>query len=600
MDSEGRKKALIIGVSDYERNPNFVSLQICKNDCISMYETLKEAKFTIHDSHRISGKVDKKTMEESIVNFFRKDVVPNDTLLFYYTGHGYVDEYGEGYFCTSDIDAHLPELNGVKFKFLTEEMNKSLSQKKIAILDCCNSGEALSSEDEIELGQVDKEAQAVEKGRGAMNKEFVQSRLDADILASSLSNKESFGLPNNQFSAFSYYILEGLKKNKETVDEEGCVTPEKLFLYVARKLFELQGSDSQRPIQHIPNKEMILAKYKDFAKPDVIQMFSPYLAAIKNAKLRSSEQKSALLEMLIHVRLNQSFLDEQTTISSLFRSYKSSMDEQILLSSGEEIDDTNWSFDDKKNFITNKTLWKGIQLRRTIKAKYDLTDFWMKFKKDVGGNIVATYQPEGPGDTGTAVIKQKELRGVGRVFELNYIGSLGSKYYDALKIIDNNTIIGQCYYGEIDSSGLLYDYILTRTYALDYMTEADHAFLLKKQKIPTYELVQGDWEVKILNNFSVKVPPLYFQLKNKDENIEVSYFINDSTVLSDGVDRDSKKQLTLGTEKIDKFRILSKNVLLGIIDTDSDNLKIMIPKIPDYDLKQNPMKLRCILKKVSW
>ena len=47
-----------------------------------------------------------------------------------------------------------------------------------------------------------------------------------------LSNKVSFGLQDKPFSAFTYYILEGLKSNIETVDDQGCVTPEKLSVYV--------------------------------------------------------------------------------------------------------------------------------------------------------------------------------------------------------------------------------------------------------------------------------------------------------------------------------------------------------------------------------
>ena len=130
------------------------------------------------------------------------------------------------------------------------------------------------------------------------------------------------------------------------------------------------------------------------------------------------------------------------------------------------------------------------------------------------------------------------------------------------------------------------------------MTKDDHEFLFKKQKIPTDELVKGDWEVKMINDFSVKVPPLYFRLSKNNENIEISYFIDDPTILSDGLDRDSRKVRKLGSEKIDKFRTLSNIVLLSIIDTDFDNLKKMIPQITDYDSRQNPIRLRCILKKI--
>ena len=90
-------------------------------------------------------------------------------------------------------------------------MGRSIANKKIAILDCCFSGGAVSSLTGKSGGDVEKEAEDL--GSEALHKQFDKSH-GSCILASSLSNRKSYQLPGKPFSAFSYYVFEGIKGKK--------------------------------------------------------------------------------------------------------------------------------------------------------------------------------------------------------------------------------------------------------------------------------------------------------------------------------------------------------------------------------------------------
>ena len=135
------KKAIIIGISDYDilRPLNF-----CKTDGIKMNELLGSLGYEILENHRLIGRVNREDMRDAIIDFFRnRNVKPKDTLLFYYSGHAVLDAFGDHYLAASALNPFEPDSDGFLFDELTKISNKSISQKIVIILDCCNSGAAM-------------------------------------------------------------------------------------------------------------------------------------------------------------------------------------------------------------------------------------------------------------------------------------------------------------------------------------------------------------------------------------------------------------------------------------------------------------------------
>ena len=68
MSEEGRKKALIIAISEYN-DKMLTPLEFCKNDGEKMYELLRSLGYEISDNHKLIGYVEFDRMKDAIYDF---------------------------------------------------------------------------------------------------------------------------------------------------------------------------------------------------------------------------------------------------------------------------------------------------------------------------------------------------------------------------------------------------------------------------------------------------------------------------------------------------------------------------------------------------
>ena len=134
-----KRRALIIAVSEYN-NP-LQQLPFCKNDGEEIYEVLMSLGYRIPDNKKLVGQVKGNQIKDAIYDFFDDETINSqDTILFYYSGHGIPDIDGDVYLASSEMNPKQPYRNGFSFSELTKMMNRSLSTRVVAILDCCYSG----------------------------------------------------------------------------------------------------------------------------------------------------------------------------------------------------------------------------------------------------------------------------------------------------------------------------------------------------------------------------------------------------------------------------------------------------------------------------
>ena len=264
-ENKEKKKALIVSVSDYAHLEN---LDFCKNDGEKMYDTLSDLGYDIPVNKKLIGSVQDVVFKKAIVDFFRTTSNDTtDTLLFYFSGHGVLDGYEGRYFASSNINSEIPEENGISFEFLTQQMDRSSSRKTIAIIDCCFSGSAVPG---VTGKGANAEIEAEKLGREALSKQFKNSKGKC-VLASSLSQRRSFNLPDKKMSAFTYFIVKGLQGRRESVDKEGYVTPEKLDEYVFSELSNFKGI-AQTPVRNLSiSGRLSLAHYPNLARTEMSQ-----------------------------------------------------------------------------------------------------------------------------------------------------------------------------------------------------------------------------------------------------------------------------------------------------------------------------------------
>jgi YVTN family beta-propeller protein len=206
-------------------------------------------------------------MREAIYDFFdNPSNKPEDTLLFYYSGHGIPDPYGDVFLASSEIDPDRPHRRGFSFGDLTQAINRSVSIRIVTILDCCYSGAARVSKG----GKRGNEESVVNVARSAMNTKanILHQGEGKYLLAASQAAQEAYGLEEKGHSIFTYYLLEGLKGNSNSVDIYGNVTPSSLSNYIYNELMNLPKRPKQKPLtKGEVSGDIILTEHPDLAKP---------------------------------------------------------------------------------------------------------------------------------------------------------------------------------------------------------------------------------------------------------------------------------------------------------------------------------------------
>jgi Caspase domain len=105
-------------------------LDFCRKDGEKMYEVLKALDYEIADSHKLIGHVKFDIMRDVIHDFFdNRQTAANDTLLFYYSGHGIPISEGKMCLASSEIEIDSPKKRGFTSYELTTLFRRKLFVK---------------------------------------------------------------------------------------------------------------------------------------------------------------------------------------------------------------------------------------------------------------------------------------------------------------------------------------------------------------------------------------------------------------------------------------------------------------------------------------
>ena len=204
------KKALVIGINTYPTEP----LRGCINDASAIAAILEtngdgSPNFDVKLETDVRTKSELKTM---IVELFSGN---NDTVLLYFSGHGFLNEIG-GYLVTPD---HAKYDEGIPMNEILHLANESKAKDKIIILDCCHSGAM---------------------GSPNINSDLSQLREGVTILTASRDDEPSTEI--NGHGVFTNLLLSALQGG--ATDLRGDISPGGVYAYIDQAL----GAWQQRPV----------------------------------------------------------------------------------------------------------------------------------------------------------------------------------------------------------------------------------------------------------------------------------------------------------------------------------------------------------------
>lgn len=216
-----RGYALIVGVSNYRNLEADKQLKFPESDADAIYRVLisqQGGAFPAENVHFLKGS--EATLERvrfEIEDWLPSVAQPNDRVVVYFAGHGFV-ENGRGYLAPWDVDpARLAETAYPMSALGDVLANKVTAGWKVLLTDACHSGKINA-----------------ETTNEAMEAQFTSLPSSFLTLTATTEREQSFEDANlsTGYGLFTYYLVQAFQGNSDNDPCDGRITADELIEYV--------------------------------------------------------------------------------------------------------------------------------------------------------------------------------------------------------------------------------------------------------------------------------------------------------------------------------------------------------------------------------
>jgi uncharacterized caspase-like protein len=175
-----------------------------------------------------------------VVSKFLRQRKAADLCVLYFTGHGVLDAEGALFLAGRDTDRDHLAATSVPAEFVRERMDRCVSRAQVLVLDCCHSGafgRGAKASAQMSVGTA-QAFRAEGPGRGRV------------VLAAT----DALGLAweDERGSAFTRYLVDGLRTGEADHDGDGLVTVDELYEYAYDRIVtEAQPERPQQPYRSV-------------------------------------------------------------------------------------------------------------------------------------------------------------------------------------------------------------------------------------------------------------------------------------------------------------------------------------------------------------
>lgn len=209
------RRALLIGINDYPKPHQLLG-------CVEDIENLSSAIERNGDGSKnfdvqvLSNIKDSVVAKSKVEELFHDDA---EVALFYFSGHGYIDENGGQLVFPNDISGGVSGNYGMFMSDIMDIVNKSMVKNKIIILDCCHAGDI-----------------------GKISPKDTGSRLESGVSILTACRENETAMEMGGHGVFTELLCSALKGG--AADFSGNITIGGVYAYIDRSL----GAWDQRPI----------------------------------------------------------------------------------------------------------------------------------------------------------------------------------------------------------------------------------------------------------------------------------------------------------------------------------------------------------------
>jgi uncharacterized caspase-like protein len=200
-----KKIALLIGVSEYgESIPPLLS---SLHDVEAMERVLKNPNLGNFTQVKKLLNPNSEAMRIAILNLF-KNAEKDDLLLFFFSGHGMINDDNHLYLATRNTAKDNFEATAVDGNFIQAQSKNCYSKRQVLILDACYSGAFANGWHTKSIG-VDIKKQLGAEGRV--------------VMTSSGATQTSFTQEGATLSLYTQYLVEGIETGAADNDSDGKI-----------------------------------------------------------------------------------------------------------------------------------------------------------------------------------------------------------------------------------------------------------------------------------------------------------------------------------------------------------------------------------------
>ncbi len=249
-----KRLALIIGNSLY-RDEKLTRLVSPDADVGALKDALLDQELGGFDDVNLLFNSATSIVRREIYNFFANKAT-SDMLLFYFSGHGVLDENGRLYLAVKDTYTSALRGTAIPASYITEEMDNSRSKRQVLILDCCHSGAFERGTKGVPGASVGTASTFEGSGYGRV----ILTASDATQYA--WEGNKVIGDAEN--SLFTHFIIQGIKTGEADINRDGEITIDEIYDYVYTRIRE--ETQKQTP-----------GKWSFKEQGDMIISHSPYI-----------------------------------------------------------------------------------------------------------------------------------------------------------------------------------------------------------------------------------------------------------------------------------------------------------------------------------
>jgi tetratricopeptide (TPR) repeat protein len=252
-----RSYALVIGVGDYRSLPATAKLAFAERDAEAIYSVLispEGGNFRAENVRKLTGaKATLANMKKELETWLPGAAKPEDRVLVYFAGHGFVDpKSGKAFLAPYDLDPNNIAATGYSMDQLGKIIGSSVQAKwKVLLTDSCHSGAITPEQGEI------------------VNKSLLDLNRSMFSMTASRARERSFESKDwgGGHGIFTYYVVRGMEGYADE-NKDSIVTADELAEYVRRNVREA-SKGQQNPTVDKGNfdPQMLLAFHPSRVSP---------------------------------------------------------------------------------------------------------------------------------------------------------------------------------------------------------------------------------------------------------------------------------------------------------------------------------------------